>query len=212
MSGWRTSAVVAAAAVVMASVAGGARAADESPWEVRLRAVYLDPYNHSDAVPGLLPSDAIHINNKWLPDLDVEYHFTPHWSSELVLTVPQSQDVNVAGIGRIGSFKHLPPVLTVKYNFLPYGTFRPYVGAGYNLTIISDVNLYVPGVGTLGLNKTSTGPALQAGFDWKLAEHWFLNADVKWVRLHATVNYAGDPVTQLQINPLLFGIGAGYRF
>jgi len=186
--------------------------ADDDPWEVRLRAVYLDPANKSDAIPGLAPENAIHINDKWLPDLDFEYFFTPHWSTELVLTYPQSQTVTVSGTA-IGTFKHLPPVLTAKYDFLPDHDFQPYVGAGINVTIISDVNLAVPGVGELKLNSTSVGPAVQAGFDYKLQKHWYLNADVKWFKLGSDVDPAsGTRVSTVHIDPLLFGIGIGYRF
>src|SRR5450631_284153 len=128
--------------------------ADDDPWEVRLRGVYLDPANKSDAIPGLAPKDAIHINDKWLPDLDFEYFFTPHWSTELVLTYPQTQDVTVeksalGGPTPIGTFKHLPPILTGKYNFNPDGMFRPYFGIGVNYTLIWDVSLNVPTVGPL---------------------------------------------------------------
>jgi len=212
------SGTLVAAALAAAMFGNNVRAADDNPWEVRLRAIYLDPAQKSDAFEPLgIPSNAIHINDRWLPDLDIEYHFTPHWSSELVLTYPQSQTVTVeqsalGGPTDIGTFKHLPPVLTAKYNFRPEGTFRPYVGAGINLTFISDVSLQVPTVGPLTLNKTSVGPAVQAGFDWKLDEHWFLNADVKWVQLHATVKYNDAPVSQLRIDPLLWGVGIGYRF
>ncbi len=186
--------------------------ADDDPWEVRLRGVYLDPANKSDAIPGLAPENAIHINDKWLPDLDFEYFFTPHWSTELVLTYPQSQTVTVSGTA-IGTFKHLPPVLTAKYDFLPDHDFQPYVGAGVNVTIISDVNLAVPGVGELKLNSTSVGPALQTGFDYKLRDHWYLNADVKWFKLGSDVDLAGGTrVSTVHIDPFLFGIGIGYRF
>lgn len=186
--------------------------ADDDPWEVRLRGVYLDPANKSDAIPGLAPENAIHINDKWLPDLDFEYFFTPHWSTELVLTYPQSQTVTVSGTA-IGTFKHLPPVLTAKYDFLPDHDFQPYVGAGVNVTIISDVNLAVPGVGELKLNSTSVGPALQTGFDYKLRDHWYLNADVKWFKLGSDLDLAGGTrVSTLHIDPFLFGIGIGYRF
>jgi outer membrane protein len=217
MAAWQSGTLVAAA-VAASMFVGSVWAADDDPWEVRLRAIYLDPAQKSDAFAPLgIPSNAIHVNDKWLPDLDIEYHFTPHWSSELVLTYPQSQTVTVehsalGGPTDIGTFKHLPPVLTAKYNFRPEGTFRPYLGAGINLTFISDVSLQVPTVGPLTLNKTSVGPAAQAGFDWKLDEHWFLNADVKWVQLHATVKYDGAPVSQLRIDPLLWGLGIGYRF
>jgi outer membrane protein OmpA-like peptidoglycan-associated protein len=130
----------------------------------------------------------------------------------LVLTYPQSQNVTVSGTA-IGTFKHLPPVLTAKYDFLPDHDFQPYVGAGVNVTIISDVNLAVPGVGELKLNSTSVGPALQTGFDYKLRDHWYLNADVKWFKLGSDVDLAGGTrVSTVHIDPFLFGVGIGYRF
>src|ERR1022692_5352096 len=146
---------VAAAAALVATMAFSPARADDGNLEVRVRAVYLDPLNDSAAIPSLsVPQNAIHINSKWLPDLDFEYYFTPNWSSELVLTYPQSQTVTVSGTS-IGTFKHLPPVLTAKYNFLPDHDFQPYVGAGTNVTSIAKVNLAVPGVGELKLNSTS---------------------------------------------------------
>lgn len=204
--------LVALMGLAAAGVSMGARAADDS-WEVRLRGVYLDPANKSDAIGALaVPSDAIHINGKWLPDVDFEYRFTPHWSTELVLTYPQSQTVTVSGTA-IGTFKHLPPVLTAKYNFLPQEDFQPYLGVGVNLTIISDVNLGIPKVGTLTLNSTSVGAAVQAGFDYRIADHWFVNADVKWVSLGSDVDLTGTgKVSAVHIDPFLFGLGVGYRF
>ncbi|MGO9425414.1 MAG: OmpW/AlkL family protein, partial [Steroidobacteraceae bacterium] len=71
--------------------------ADDDSWEVRLRGVYLDPKNDSDAIGNLVPENQVKINHKWLPDLDFEYYFAPHWSAELVLTYPQEQDVTVNG-------------------------------------------------------------------------------------------------------------------
>lgn len=199
-------------ALAAISVAGTARA-DDGPWEVRVRALYLDPANKSDAIGAIsVPSDAIHINGKWLPDVDIEYFFTPNWSSELVLTYPQSQTVTVEGTS-IGTFKHLPPTLTAKYDFLPGQDFQPYVGVGVNLTFIMDVNLAVPKVGTLALNGTSIGPALQAGFDYKMADHWYFNADVKWAKLGSDVILDGvGKVSTVHIDPFLFGVGVGYRF
>jgi outer membrane protein len=193
---------------------------DEGPWLVRLRGVYLDMADKSDAIPSLgVPSNAIHVNSKALPDLDIEYYFTPHWSSELVLTYPQSQTVSVeksalGGPTLLGSFKHLPPVLTAKYNFTPDAAFRPYVGLGLNLTIIWDANLAVPTSPAIPLNldSTSIGVAGQAGFDIKLADRWFANADVKWVQLGSDVKSGGSTVSKVHLDPWLFGLGIGYRF
>ncbi len=184
----------------------------------RLRADYLDPSNDSDAYAPLgIPKNAIHINDKWLPDLDFEYFFAPHWSSELVLTYPQSQTVTLehsalGGPTTLGTFKHLPPTLTAKYNFLPDSVFQPYVGAGLNVTIISDTHLNVPTVGRLDLDNSSVGPAAQAGFDYKLAEHWYFNADVKWIMIRSDVKFDGTKISEARLDPLLFGVGFGYRF
>ena len=217
----RTLGAVAAAALI-ATIALSPARADDTNWEVRLRGVYLDPANKSDAIAALsVPSDAIHINGKWLPDVDFEYYWTPNWSTELILTYPQSQTVTVeksalGGPTNLGTFKHLPPVLTMKYDFLPNGDFQPYVGVGVNFTIISDVNLAVPGTTPLPLKLSSTsfGPALQAGFDYKLQDHWYLNADVKWFKLASDVDVAasGAKVSTVHVDPFLFGIGIGYRF
>jgi outer membrane protein len=103
-------------------------------------------------------------------------------------------------------------VLTAKYNFLPDGAFRPYLGVGINLTIISDVHLTVPTVGPLTLDSTSVGPAAQAGFDVQLAPNWFLNADVKWAQIRSDVKFEGTRISQARLDPLLYGIGIGYRF
>jgi len=217
---WRVRAAAMAAAVVSVSAMTAARADQdqEGALEMRVRAVYLDPANGSDAyAPLAIPQDAIHINSKWLPDVDFEYFFAPHWSSELVLTYPQSQTVTVeksalGGPTAIGSFKHLPPTLTLKYDFLPDGVFRPYLGVGVNLTLISDVSLNVPTVGPLTLDKSSVGFAAQAGFDVQLAPHWYANADLKWVEISSDVKFDGTRISTAHIDPLLIGVGVGYRF
>jgi len=211
---WRLGRAAAAAAVVsvLAMTAARADQDQEGPFEVRLRAAYLDFANKSDAYAPLgVPSDAIHVNNKWLPDLDVEYFFAHNWSSELVLTYPQSQTVTLEK-SVLGTFKHLPPTLTVKYDFLPDQMFRPYVGVGVNLTFISDVNLSVPTVGPLTLNSTSVGFAGQAGFDVQLAPHWYANADAKWIQISSAVKFDGTKISEARLNPWLLGVGVGYRF
>ena len=134
-------------------------------------------------------------------------------SSELLLTVPQSQRVTaLGGPTTIGTFKHLPPTLLAKWNFLPESTVQPYVGAGVNITLISNVNLNVPTVGRLDLDRWSVGPAVQAGFDYKLADHWFLNADLKWAMIRSDVKFRGGKISEVRLDPFLFGIGVGYRF
>ena len=188
--------------------------AEEGPLQIRLRGVYIHPADKSEAIPALgVPADAIHVSTKTIPEVDFTYFLGRHFAAELILTYPQKHDVDVNGTV-IGSFKQLPPVLSLQYHPAPEAAIRPYVGLGVNLTLISDVNLAVPGVGALDLEGSSVGIAAQAGLDVKVAERVFLNSDVKYVTLRSDVLLAanGQKVSGVQVDPWLIGFGIGYRF
>ena len=92
------------ALMVMAagSVSTAARA-DEGSWLVRARAVRLHMADQSEAIPSLgVPSDAIQANDKTIPEIDITYFFTKNIAAELILTVPQKQDVTLSG-AKIGT-------------------------------------------------------------------------------------------------------------
>lgn len=202
-------------ALALAAALPFAASAQESPWLIRARVVRLDPADKSDAIPALgVPGDAIHVSAKTIPDFDISYFFTPNFAVELLLTVPQKHDVTVDGVGKIGTFKHLPPTLLAQYHFQATPQFDPYVGLGINYTNISSVELSVPGVGALDLENYSFGPAIQAGFDFKIDKHWLVNFDVKYIKIASDVMLAanGAKVSKVQIDPLLWGLGVGYRF
>lgn len=200
-------AILAVLAVSMTMVAAGA-AAQTSPWQVRARAVHIDPADKSDPVAGVGASDRIGVSDKTIPELDVSYFFTPNIAAELVLTYPQKHDVYLDG-KTIGTFKHLPPSLLAQYHFMPGATISPYVGAGINWTTFSK-NKILNGQGSL--EHDSWGLALQAGFDYKLNQNWSLNVDVKKLQLRSDVMIAGVKASKVKVDPVLFGVGVGYRF
>lgn len=199
---------------VLGSATATAALAEDGRFMVRVRAVNLDPANDSDAIPALgVPADAIHVDERVIPEIDFTYFLTKNIAAELVLTYPQKHDVTLMG-AKIGSFKHVPPTLTVQYHFQPEAKFRPYVGVGINYTRISSVNLNVPGVGALDLENDSIGGALQAGFDVMLDQHWSFNMDIKkvWIGSDVTLKATGAKVSSVGVDPVLIGIGVGYRF
>ena len=207
--------VLTAGVLATAALAAAPAQAADGPWVARVRAIWIDPADKSDPIGALgVPGDAIDVESKIAPDIDFEYFFTPNWSAELLLTIPQKHDVEVDGVGSIGSFKHLPPTLTVKYHFLPDAAFNPYVGVGLNYTRIMNVKLAVP-LATplpLDLDNSSFGFAAQIGFDYKLDDHWYASVDAKWINIESDVKAGGATVTKVKVDPLVIGIGAGYRF
>ena len=194
------------AAVLITCAAGSAMAqtAGESPWLVRLRAVHLDSANGGSTTANL----GLSMNNKTIPEVDITYFFSPNLAAELVLTVPQRQTVYSNGTD-IGTFKHLPPSLLMQYHFTNVQGFKPYVGAGVNYTRITNVNL---ASGTAGLEKSSVGGVLQAGLDIPIDKQLSFNIDVKKVYLRSDVFLNGANVGDFKIDPVLFGVGVGYRF
>ena len=190
------------------AVAASQAMAQESPWLLRARAVHIDPADKSTPVGGSGAADRIGVSSKTIPEVDISYFFTPQLAAELVLTYPQKHSVYLDG-ARIGSFRHLPPTLSLQYHFLPAAAVQPYVGLGVNYTRISRVKL-LDGAGDL--EKDSWGASVQAGFDYRLNERWSLNVDVKKLTLRSDVFVGGARASRVKVDPVLFGVGAGYRF
>jgi outer membrane protein len=166
--------------------------------------VNIDVANPTARVGG----DAVDVKNKLIPEVDISYFFTSNLAAELILTYPQKHDVELAG-SKIGSFKHLPPTLTLQYHFIPQADLRPYVGAGVNYTHISSVNLLG---GAADLGNDSWGGALQFGFDYKVGANSYINFDVKKVYIQSDLMVGGANAATVNVDPLLLGIGYGYRF
>ena len=191
-------------AVLAGMIAAPALAQSAGDLLVRVRAVHIDPEEKSSGE--VLPADSVTVSAKTIPEIDFSYFFTKNIAAELILTVPQKHDVKLNGT-KIGTFKHLPPTLTLQYHFMPDQTFRPYIGLGINHTLLSDEE-----IGGLTLENSSTGLAVQAGFDYALSKDLTLNVDVKKIQLRTDVLSGSTKITELTLDPLLVGIGIGKRF
>lgn len=180
--------------------------AQNSPWLVRVRAVNLDSANKDGTGLGLS------VNDKVIPEVDISYFFSPNLAAELILTYPQKHTIYSNGT-EIGSLKHLPPTLTVQYHF-PMGAFKPYVGAGLNYTRFSNVE-FAPAIVTAlqpSIDKNSFGLAVQAGADYEISKNIYLNLDIKWAQIRTEVSSFGAAAGKFKVDPLLVGVGVGWKF
>lgn len=168
---------------------------------LRVRAINIMPSASSDPVTG------VDVEDKLAPDIDLSWFFSKNLAVELLLTIPQSHEVTLNG-SSLGEAEHLPPTVLMQYHLPVNPRFQPYVGAGINYTFFTDRKLD----GGLELESGSFGPALQAGFEVPLDNGWFLNLDVKKIWIDADVSSSGGFVTHVEINPLVLGAGAGWRF
>ena len=185
-----------AAALIVALPA--AAIADDN-WMMRARAINIAP-DVSSSVAGL------DVSSEWVPEVDFTYFLTPNIGMELILATARHEvTLNGASLGKVN---HLPPTLTLQYHFMPSGMIKPYVGAGVNYTRFYNVDL-APG---LTLDSNSFGGALQAGVDIKVTENGYINLDVKKIWIGTEVQANGVKLTDLDIDPVVWGIGYGFRF
>lgn len=169
-------------------------------WMMRVRAIDIVPDVDAPSLPGLDVSDA------WVPELDFTYFIAPNVGVELILATTR-RDVTLNGVG-LGKLSTLPPTVTVQYHFNPTPTIKPYLGAGLNYTRFYNVDL--PGY---KVDSNSVGGALQAGVDIAVTKNGYINLDVKKIWIGTAVKTAaGAKVTDLDLDPVVWGIGYGFRF
>ena len=198
----------AAAALILAAPA----MAEQGDWLVRLRALNVVP--NEEATISTIGGD-VDIDTSVVPELDITYFVQDNWAVELILGVTPHDVMAVgtaAGDIDLGDVTLLPPTLTLQYHFNPEGQYRPYVGAGVNYTYFFNEDL--PSGSALSTidYDASFGLAAQAGIDIALQDEWFLNLDVKYIDIDTDVVIDGAITADVQIDPVVFGIGFGRRF
>jgi len=195
---------LAAVATLTAAPAASAQVAGDLM--VRGRVVNIDTANQDS-----IAITDISVSNKTIPEVDITYFLSPNLAAELILTYPQKHNVSssVHG-GQIGTLKQLPPTLSLQYHFtdLGLGAFKPYVGAGLNYTRFSSVNLPTG----FSIDKNSFGLSLQAGVDYMIDKNWSVNLDIKKVTMRTELSLNGAGLGTIKVDPLLVGVGVGYKF
>lgn len=217
---------------VMASTLAAGHAgmanAEEGDWMVRGRVLGVLPDESGTLKVGgtTIPGD-VDIGDQYVPELDITYFFNDNFAVELILAVTP-HDVKATGVTvgpltdatiDLGDVWLLPPTLTAQYHFNTDSKFKPYVGAGVNATFFFDED---EGPVADGISyDESFGFALQAGVDVDLdgtPGGWAFNADVKkiWIQTDVTVDFTtalGASVNaEVDIDPVVVGVGLGYRF
>lgn len=177
-------------------------------WIVRGRGVVVSP-DASSSLPGPAKLDA---ESNLTAEIDITRFFNPHLALELILAT-SSHEITL-GSASLGSVTLLPATLTLQYHFSPNADIRPYAGVGINYTTFYDETGSLsndPGNLDVELDD-SFGLAAQFGIDWMLSKTASINFDIKYVNIETEVDSGAIKGTDIDINPLIIGIGVGYRF
>ena len=221
--------IAAIAAAFLTS--SSAIATEKGDWLVRARLINIDPNVSSGEVTDMsgtpvAPPSGIDVDSAPTLDIDISYFFTDNFAVELLLAIPATHDVsgtgNLAGLGKIAEVTVLPPALIAQYHFMPNNNIRPYAGAGLGYIFFFDESTTSSltnglGAGSTGLDVDNTANFLvQAGVDFDIDKNWFVNIDAKyfWINTTATIQADGANAAKVDfdLDPLVLGIGGGYRF
>ncbi len=198
--------------VVGSSLIVSSVSAMSSDMMVRMRAINVMP--DESGTPTIIGGD-VNLNNASVPEIDFSYFFNDNIALELILaTTTHKASANNTLLNNLdlGDVSLLPPTLTAQYHH-QFGKFKPYVGAGLNYTIFYGAD---SGVAKSVTYENSLGYAFQTGGDYQIADNLFLNLDIKKLYLSTDVHvstYANGSVdAEVDIDPLIVGLGIGFKF
>ena len=219
---------IASALVAAVAVCGAGTAHAQVAGEVLVKLGWnkIMPKVHaSDLSAPSLPGSTIDIKSASALFATVTYMVTDDISVEALGGLPYKHDIvgegAVAGVGKIGSIHQISPTVLLEYRFLaPDGPFRPYVGAGPTfakfygtqgsaaLTAVTNPG----GTPTTIGGDTEWGGTLQAGANYKIDKHWFVDASVlkTFIKTQATLSTGQE--TRARLNPVSINATVGYIF
>ncbi|WKD50379.1 OmpW/AlkL family protein [Microbulbifer spongiae] len=160
------------------------------------------------------------------------YVFRDHWGVELLAATPFTHDIQVEGLGAtfdLGETKQLPPTLLLQWYPMDHrSSVQPYLGVGINYTAFFDEDIDSAAdarFASLGATEeaklsldNSLGLAAEAGVDFAFGadKRWLFNLAVFWIDIDTdakvTVPGVGDITASVDIDPLVYTAGLGYRF
>lgn len=198
------------AALAAASVSTPALAQSKGDWLLGVGAHQVAPKSDNGSLAG--GTLDVDVGTDIRPTITAEYFIADNWGIEVLAALPFEHDINIRGLGRVGSTKHLPPVVSLQYHFNSQGKVSPFVGAGINYTRFFSTETS----GALAGNDldldASWGLAAHAGLDVKISDRGALRVDLRWIDIDSDASLNGNRIGTVNIDPLVYGVAYVHRF
>lgn len=197
-----------AAALALTGLSAPVLAQSAGDWTVGIGAHQVAPKSDNGTLAGGL---ALDVDNDVRPTITAEYFLTDNLGIEVLAALPFEHDINIKGVGKVGSSKHLPPVVSLQYHF-GTGKVRPFVGAGVNYTKFFEEET----TGILEGSKleldSSWGVAGHVGVDFAVSDRSSIRVDARWIDIESDVKVDGAKLGTANIDPMVYGAAWVVRF
>lgn len=178
-------------------------------WLVRAGAGVVDPKSNN---LNLGPGTDLQVDSATALYINGTYMITDAIGIELLAASPFEHDIEIKGVGKVGSTKQLPPTLSIQWHTPSIGRLQPYLGLGVNYTVFFDESTEGALAGTNLSLKNSLGIAVQGGVDLYLNENWFVNFDLRWIDIETDAFVDGVGLGGVEIDPTVYALTVGYKF
>ncbi len=169
-----------------------------------------------------LADTGVDVENDTQLGLIATYMLNNQLGLSLLASTPFAHDISGENIGidNVGTADQLPPTLTIDYfPANPSSVWQPHFGIGLNYTIFFSEDTAQEldnALGNSSLDLTnSLGLALKVGLDYKITDHFGINASIFWIDIDtdATIqSSAGTVEVDVDIDPIVYLLSATYRF
>lgn len=167
-----------------------------------------------------VPGAQVGVGNNTGFSIEGGYYVRPNWSVSLTIGVPPTAKIYGAGTlssaGLLGTVVYGPSALGIQYHPATRGRFQPYIGAGYDFTLVYHER--GSSIGNLHVGN-GDGPVVQAGVEYRVSPHWAFFVDAKkiWVAVNATGTIASAQGNQpafarLALDPVIGSTGVSWHF
>lgn len=156
---------------------------------------------------GILAGADAKVGTAARPTITAEYFIRENLGVELLAALPFEHSVSLNG-AKIGTVKHLPPVLSLQYHFANSSAFTPFIGLGLNYTTFFQED---SAAGDLKLDD-SWGLAAHVGVDWAMNDKAALRVDARWIDIDSKATLNGTDIGTANIDPLAYGVSYVIKF
>lgn len=156
----------------------------------------------------------IEVGSNTRPTITGEYFLKDNLGLEVLAALPFQHDINVVGVGQVGSTKHLPPTVSLQYHF-GKGKVKPFVGIGLNYTTFFSTKADGPIAGTDLELSDSWGLAGHIGIDFQVSEKGAIRVDYRKIDIDTDVTLNGADLgtnNTVNIDPSVYGIAYVFQF
>jgi len=203
-------------AAILAATALPAAAQSRGDWTLGLGVHNVDPKSGNGSLDatalGLGPLPPTEVGNSVRPTITFEYFLRDNLGIEVLAALPFRHDIDIRGVGKVGSSKQLPPVVSLQYHFANRSKATPFVGLGLNYTTFFSEDTTGALAGTDLKLGDSWGLAAHAGVDFAVGERSAIRIDARWADIDSDVKVNGTRVGTANIDPLVYGVAWVAKF